>query len=149
MTKLEMQQLIDKLTAENAKNIHLKEAVEAKDAEIAKLNLEVAKIANLEQAIAKNNHLKEAVEAKDAEIANLQRISENTLQDRLHELQQQWDAEKSKLQQETEFVVNVRDRRIAELNKLIFAYGDLLKGLEALTNTHLSLNKYMIDEIQK
>jgi pantothenate kinase-related protein Tda10 len=138
--KLKKEELI-KIVEEQAL---LASAIQGKDQEITDLKEKhKTQIADL-----RKNHAV-IVDAKDAEYQSLQQEIEIRVEARTHEIRKQYE-ERFKKQEETIAGLTAgRDRRISELDKILYAHGDLLKSLESVVNTHLTLNGYIIREIQE
>jgi len=127
----------EELIKECENNVHLAQAVEAKDKEISDLK-------------AREKSQIEAVKEKlQKEIDTLLLEKENEIERRVTEIKTEMKKTEEKDKKDIEVLMKVRDRRIEELNKLLYAHGDLLKTLESTINTHLTLNGYIVQEIQK
>lgn len=136
MKKSELIEECIKLKDQVTEMKHLSEAVEAKDKEIAKLK---------ETYEAKLEKLK--VE-KDTDIATQTEAKTKNCKEQLAEK----DAEFEKVRQGYEKHIKVLEaqlnRRIQELNKVIFQYGALLKTVQGVLDTHLEVNDMIVKEIQ-
>jgi small-conductance mechanosensitive channel len=174
MNKDELEKQVETLTKELENKKHLDDAVKAKDKEISALK---ERNEELDRKLGSQVHLGDAVKAKDKEINELKqhvevlkdnvRIleskkdsqlreaiakskqeSEVDIEVKYQELKKTYEEEKKKLVEENKFLRTLLQRREAEVGKLANAHGDLLKTLEASVNTHLTLNAYLINEIQ-
>ena len=127
MNETELLELQKKTKAEIIQHFsHLASAVEAKDKELADL---------------RNSH--------HVEIQKLQQDTEQNINARLTSVVAQHKQDLSKLQTEQTALLQQNERRVNEINKLLYMYGDLLKTMESVINTHLTLNQYTVTEIRK
>ncbi len=143
MTKDELEKQVEELQKELQDKKHLGDAVKAKDKEINDLKLQNGVLRENVRALEskKESQLREAV-------AKSQQDGEVNSDVKYQELKKTFEEEKKKLVEENKFFRTFLERREKELGKLANAHGDLLKTLEASVNTHLTLNAYLINEIQ-
>ena len=94
-------------------------------------------------------HLASAIEAKDAEINSLKQNIEVLADEKLKSIKEGYEKEIENRKKENEGLKLLLSRRSGELNELLILHGDLLKTLESATNSHLSLNHYIVDKITK
>lgn len=130
--KVKKEELIEKckdLQEKLDETVHLKEAVEEKDKEIAKL-IEQSKVkreSEVKEAVDKKvNYYEKEIQRKDSEIKRIKEDSKRQIEKATKEIQ----------------------RRAGELNKTVFQYGALLKTLQGTLDTHLELNDFIVSEIK-
>ena len=120
MTKSELIALV--------KEQHLAAAVEAKDAEISKLTRELTeKVARVEQKMTAEK------DAAYVELTAKHTVEIKKLTDALVAAQKDLEA--------------IDALRIKQVNGLMYTYGDLLKVLQGLTDTHVKLNSYVVKDL--
>lgn len=114
----ELQQLVN-----NQK--YLKQAVETKDNEISKLKEEL-KHKDSQNKNKESERLNQAMQAKDNEIENL----------------------KKQFKKDYDSLKRLLDKRVNELNSVVFQYGALLKTLQGTLDSHIELNDRIVNDIK-
>lgn len=107
---------------------HLAAAVEAKDAEISKLTRELTeKVARVEQKMTAEK------DAAYVELTAKHTVEIKKLTDALAVSEKNLD--------------DVDMLRVKQVNGLLYTYGDLLKVLQGITDTHMKLNTHIVKDM--
>ena len=118
---------------------HLDDGIKAKDREINKLKEELIE-------------LKKVVESKEGEKATLVNTNKQNLEQQIEArcqvLREQFNTEKKTLTANMQALEKHVSLRESQLNELLAIHGDLLKTLEATTNSHLMLNSYYVNKLK-
>lgn len=101
----------------------------------------------MKKKIEEMKHLEKAMEATNLELSKLKQDFEKKVQERVSEITNKMTAENKDLKESLANSQNAFQLRIKQLEGLLFSHGDLLKSLQALTDTHLKLNQYIVEEI--
>ncbi len=138
------------------------------------LELEVKR---LEKIVKDQEHLSESVRAKDTEINDNEKRHQALLAETIHakdtkyeqltekynqlllnievkvaskvaEIQGMHKTDTDKLIQEKENIIKMLEIHVEHLNECLTMHGDLLKTLESVTNTHLTLNRKFIEGLK-
>ena len=107
---------------------HLAAAVESKDAEISKLTRELTeKVARVEQKMTAEK------DAAYVELTAKHTVEIKKLTDALAVSEKNLD--------------DVDMLRVKQVNGLLYTYGDLLKVLQGITDTHMKLNTHIVKDM--
>lgn len=144
LTKDQLIELLEKQNQEIENQKHLADAVREKDKEINILKDKNKALVDEKIELQKDQQIKltEAMRKSD-------QGAEKRVEERYQEIREQHEKDKKVLADNLSIANKKLLRRESEITKLANAHGDLLKIMEATVNTHLTLNSYIIKDIQK
>ena len=122
------------------------------------MNYESMKKDELIKIIEDQKHLASAIEEKDKEISGLKQKMTEIFEKEKTNLQNAQEQIKKTLEEELKKTKDALadnqnkmyelDRlRIEQLNEIIYIYGDLLKTLQGVTDTHIKLNTLIVKKL--
>jgi len=149
-TKAELLEIVEE-------QVHLASAVEAKDKEILLLKEEIKAIKTkakdeVEAIKTKTQTEVETIKTKSqTEHDDVIKRTEEEKEKNYHELKNEYEGQINSLKESLSNLnlklQQAEERRIIDLNSVLTVHGDLLKSMEALTNTHLNMNKLVVKEL--
>jgi vacuolar-type H+-ATPase subunit I/STV1 len=143
MTKDELELEVKRLEKIVKDQEHLPAAINAKDAEIIHNKQEYERgLANL--TLMKDTVYKELKDKCD----KLSQDFEEKLDLRIREVNKEHKSALDKLIQEKENIIKTLETRVEQLNECLTMHGDLLKTMESVTNTHLTLNRKFVEGLK-
>lgn len=137
---------IKKLQQELENYKHMKTSLEAKDLKIVELNTKSnvyeKKNNELEKELNNYKHMKTSLENKDLKIVELNKKLESQRKEITEELEKVYKTQINN-------IYKTLEKREQEINKILIAGGNLLKGLQGQLDNAILVNEYLVKEINE